>query len=64
MGFLGCSDSKESTYNAEDWGSVPLSGRSPGQGNGNPLQYFCRGNLMEEKVGGLQSIVSQNVRHD
>ena len=39
----GGSDSKESAYNAEDTGSSPGSGKSPGQGNGNPLQYSCLG---------------------
>ena len=40
------SDSKESACNAEDLGSIPLSGRSPGEGNGNPLQYSCLENSM------------------
>ena len=35
------SDDKESAYNAGDLGSIPGSGRSPGKGNGNPLQYSC-----------------------
>ena len=38
MGFPGGSVFKESTSNAEDPGSIPGSGRSPGEGNGNPLQ--------------------------
>ena len=33
--------------NAEDVGSIPGSGRSPGGGNGNPLQYFCPENPMD-----------------
>ena len=37
MGFPGGSDGKESTYNAGDPGSIPGSGRSPGEGNGNLL---------------------------
>ena len=37
MGFLGSSDSKESTCNAGDPGSIPGSERSPGEGHGNPL---------------------------
>ena len=40
-GFLSGSVLKESTYNAGDEGSVPGSGRSPGEGNGNPFQYSC-----------------------
>ena len=41
MGFPGVSDDKESAYNAGDPGLIPWSGRSPGEGNGNPLQYSC-----------------------
>ena len=41
MDLLGGSDSKESACNAGDLGSVPELGRSPGEGNGNPLQYSC-----------------------
>ena len=39
--FLGSSDSKEPACNAGAPGSIPGSGRSPGEGNGNPLQYSC-----------------------
>ena len=39
LGFLGGSDGKESICNMEDLGSVPGLGRSPGEGNGYPLQY-------------------------
>ena len=39
--FPGGSDSKASACNAGDPGSIPGSGRSPGEGNGNPLQYSC-----------------------
>ena len=38
---------KASTYNVGDPGSIPGSGRSPGEGNGNPLQYFCLENPMD-----------------
>ena len=41
------SDSKESACDAGDVGSIPGSGRSPGGGNGNPLQYFCLENPMD-----------------
>ena len=41
MGFPGGSDGKESTCNAGDTGLIPGSGRSPGEGNGYPLQYSC-----------------------
>ena len=39
MSFPGCSDSKESDCNAGDLGLIPVLGRSPGGGQGNPLQY-------------------------
>ena len=41
MDFPGGSDGKASVYNAGDPGSIPGSGRSSGEGNGNPLQYYC-----------------------
>ena len=41
LGFPGGSDGKASTCNAGDLGSIPGSGRSPREGNGNPLQYSC-----------------------
>ena len=41
MAFSSGSDSKESACNAGDQGSIPGSGRSPGEGNGHPLQYSC-----------------------
>ena len=40
-GFSGGSDGKASACNAGDPGSIPGWGRSPGEGNGNPLQYSC-----------------------
>ena len=46
MGFPGGSNGKESACNAGDPGSVPGSGRSPGEGNGYPLQYSCPENSM------------------
>ena len=45
-------------------GSIPGSGRSPGGGHGNPLQYSCLVNPWTEEPGGLQSIGSQRVGHD
>ena len=45
--FPGGSDSKASAYNAGDPGSIPGSGRSSGEGNGNPLQYLCLENPMD-----------------
>ena len=62
MGFLFClhsflkihlfnsiynSDGKASVYNVGDLGSIPGSGRFPGEGNGNPLQYSCLENPMD-----------------
>ena len=47
MGFPGGSASKESASNAGDVGSSPGLGRSPGDGNGNPLQYSCLENPMD-----------------
>ena len=41
VSFPCSSDGKESACNAGDLGSIPGSGRSPGEGNGNPLWYFC-----------------------
>ena len=54
---------KEYVCNAGDLDSIPGLGRSPGEGNGNPLQYSCLENLMErgawwEEPGGLQSMGS------
>ena len=40
-GFPSGSDGKVSAHNVGDLGSIPGSGRSPGEGNGNPLQYSC-----------------------
>ena len=46
-GFPYSSVDKESACNAGDPGLIPGSGRSPGEGNGNPLQYSCLGNAMD-----------------
>ena len=46
MGFLGGSDGKASAHNAGDPDSIPGWGRSPGEGNGNLLQYSCLENSM------------------
>ena len=45
--FPGGSEDKASPCNAGDWGSIPGLGRSPGEGNGNPLQYSCLENPMD-----------------
>ena len=46
-GFPGGSDGKVSAYNAGDPGSISGSGRLPGEGNGDPLQYSCLENPMD-----------------
>ena len=46
-GFLGDSDGKASACNARDQSSIPRLGRSPGEGNDNPLQYPCLENPMD-----------------
>ena len=65
MGFPGGSDGKESACNVGDLGSIPGLGRSPGGGNGNPLQYFCLENPHEQKslVGCKPLVGLQRVRH-
>ena len=63
MGFPGSSDCKEFACNARDVSSIPELGRSPGKGNGNPIQYSWRIPWTEES-GGLQSRGLQRVGHD
>ena len=55
MGFPGGSNGKEFACNAGDLGSVPGLQRSPGEGNGHPLQYSCLEKSMER--GAWQAIV-------
>ena len=64
MGFPGGSEGKASPYNVGDPGSIPGLGRSPGEGNGNPLQSLAWKIPRTEKPGRLQSMGSQRVRHD
>ena len=47
MGFPGDPEVKVSACNEGELGSIPESGKSPGEGNGNPLQYSCLENLMD-----------------
>ena len=49
-GFPGGSDGKESACSAGDPGLIPGSGRSSGEGNGNPLQYSCLENSMDREA--------------
>ena len=64
MGFPGGSVCKESACNAEDAGSIPGSGRSPGEGNGDPLQYSCLENPMARETGWATVHGVTRVRHD
>ena len=50
-GFPGGSEVKASACNVGDLGLIPGSGRSPGEGNGNPLQYSCLENPMDRVAG-------------
>ena len=50
MGFPGGLDDEESTRHAGDLGPIPGLGRSPGEGNGNPLQYSCLENSMHREA--------------
>ena len=63
-GFLSGSAGKESACNVGDAGSIPGSKRSPGEGNGSPLQNSCLGNPWTEEPGGLQSMGSQSVGYN
>ena len=55
---------KKLPANAGDAVLIPRLGRSPGEGNGNPLQYPCLENSMDKESGRLQSMRLQRVRHD
>ena len=60
MDFPGGSDSKASAYNEGDPDSILGLGRSPEEGNGNPLEYSCLENPWTEEPGRLQSVGSQS----
>ena len=62
LDFPGDSDSKASVYNAGDPGSIPGLGRSPGEGNGNPLQYYCLENPMDPR-GQKESDTAQRLNN-
>ena len=64
-GFLGGSGVKNLPANAGDVGSIPGSGRSPGGGNGNPLQYSCLESSMDREAWWATVLgVQQRVGHD
>ena len=63
MDFPGGTVVKNPPASPGDPGSIPASGRSPGEGNSNPLQYSCLKNWTEEP-GGLQSMGQQRTGHD
>ena len=63
-GFPGGSDGKESACQAGDAGLIPGSGRSPGEGNGNTLQYSCLEIPWTEEPDSLQSMGLQRVGHN
>ena len=56
-GFPGGSEVKASASNTGDLDSIPGLGRSPGEGNGNPLQYSCLENPMDGESHGRKSLV-------
>ena len=64
VGFPGGAVVKNLPTNGEDEGSIPRSGRSPGGGNGNPLQCSCLEIPWTEELGRLQSMGSQTVGHN
>ena len=63
IGFPGGSGGKESDCNVEDMSSIPGSGTSPGEENGNPHRILAWKIPWTEESDGLQSIESQRVRH-
>ena len=64
LGFPGGSDSKESSCNAGDLHSIPGVGRSPGEENGNPLQYSCLQNSHGQRSLMGCSPCDHRVRHN
>ena len=62
LGFPGGSEDKGSACNAGDPDLFPGSGRSPGAGTGNSLQYFCLENPMNEEPGGLHEVTKSRTR--
>jgi len=50
LGFPGGSEGKESACSTGDWSLIPGLGKSPGEGNGNPLQYSCLENSRDKGI--------------
>ena len=63
MGFPGGSVVKNLPANAGDWGLIPGSARSPGEGSGNPLQYSCPGNPIDRGARQARVHRTQRVGH-
>ena len=63
-GFPHSSISKESACSAGDLGSIPGSGRSPGEGNGSPFQYSCLENPMDREAWQATVYGVARVGHD
>ena len=61
QGFPGSSDGKESACNAGDPGSIPGLGLSPGEGNGNPIEYSCLGNAMDRLWDCKESVMTERL---
>ena len=59
--FPGSTDGKESACSTGDTGSIPESGRSPGEGNGNPLQYSCLENSMDSPCDCKKSDMTERL---
>ena len=64
MGFSSGLGGEESAYNAGDPGSIPGSGRSPGERHGNPLHYSCLKNPMDRGAWWAESIGLHRVGHN
>ena len=64
LGFSGGSERKDFACNTGNLGSIPGLGRSPTEGNGNPLQYSCLEIPWTVEPGGLKSMEWQRVGHD
>ena len=57
-------NSKESSYNGGESGSIPMLGRSPGEGGGKPLHYSCLENYMDRGAWRAVSMGLQTVKHN